>query len=66
MDGYVAGVDEAGRGCVIGPMVVAGVLLKLGALETLESSGVKDSKKLTAKTRERLYEIILNLSLIHI
>jgi len=60
VDGYVAGVDEAGRGCVIGPMVVAGVLLKLGALETLESSGVKDSKKLTAKTRERLYEIILN------
>lgn len=60
MDGYVAGVDEAGRGCVIGPMVVVGVLLKLGALETLESSGVKDSKKLTAKTRERLYEIILN------
>ncbi|MCD6443792.1 ribonuclease HII [Candidatus Bathyarchaeota archaeon] len=60
MDRYVAGVDEAGRGCVIGPMVVAGVLLKLEALEALESSGVRDSKKLTARARERLYEVILN------
>jgi len=60
VDEYVAGVDEAGRGCVVGPMVVVGVLLKLEALETLESIGVKDSKKLTIKTRERLYEIILD------
>jgi ribonuclease HII len=56
----VAGVDEAGRGCVIGPLVVAGVMLKAENLPLLSELGVKDSKLLTAKKREALYpEIIL-------
>lgn len=60
VDKHIAGVDEAGRGCVIGPMVVAGVLLEPEALERLKSQGVRDSKKLTVATRERLYRAILD------
>ncbi len=45
------GVDEAGRGPVIGPMVVAGVC---ASREVLENLGVRDSKKLSPKRREFL------------
>jgi ribonuclease HII len=57
----VAGVDEAGRGCVIGPLVVAGVALKSEELPLLVELGVKDSKLLTPKKREALYPEILRL-----
>jgi ribonuclease HII len=50
----VAGVDEAGRGCVIGPLVVAGVLIREEKLPVLTRLGVKDSKLLSAKKREAL------------
>jgi ribonuclease HII len=50
----IAGVDEAGRGCVIGPLVIAGVLVKQENLPVLVQLGVKDSKLLTAKKRETL------------
>ena len=50
------GVDEAGRGPVMGPMVVAAVAVHdQGELESL---GVRDSKKLTPQRREELSEII--------
>jgi ribonuclease HII len=55
----VAGVDEAGRGCVIGPLVVAGVAFDSEALPLLAELGVKDSKLLTPKKREALYAEIL-------
>jgi ribonuclease HII len=58
----VAGVDEAGRGCVIGPLVVAGVMLKAEHLPFLTELGVKDSKLLTAKKREALYPEIIRLT----
>lgn len=58
----VAGVDEAGRGCVIGPLVVAGVMVKAEALPILAELGVKDSKLLTPKKRELLYPAILQLA----
>ena len=58
----VAGVDEAGRGCVIGPLVVAGVMLKAENLPLLSELGVKDSKLLTAKKREALYPEIIRLT----
>ena len=57
----VAGVDEAGRGCVIGPLVVAGVMMKAENLPILTELGVKDSKLLTAQKRELLYPVILQL-----
>jgi len=58
----VAGVDEAGRGCVIGPLVVAGVAVASENLQMLADLGVKDSKLLTAKKREELYPKILMLT----
>jgi len=50
----VAGVDDAGRGCVIGPLVIAGVLMKDEDLPRLAKLGVKDSKLLTPHRREVL------------
>ena len=58
----VAGVDEAGRGCVMGPLVVAGVLIKEENLPTLKQLGVKDSKLLSAKKRESLATEIRRLA----
>jgi len=58
----IAGVDEAGRGCVIGPLVVAGVMVKSEVLPILTELGVKDSKLLTPKKRELLYPAILQLT----
>jgi len=50
----IAGVDDAGRGAVIGPLVIAGVLLRQEDLQTLKELGVKDSKLLTPHKREVL------------
>jgi len=58
----VAGVDEAGRGCVIGPLVVAGVLVKEENLPVLRQLGVKDSKLLSPKKREALFTEISRLA----
>ena len=57
----VAGVDEAGRGCVIGPLVIAGVLISEGNLSVLSQLGVKDSKLLSPKKREALFTEIFDL-----
>ncbi|MEM0481801.1 MAG: ribonuclease HII [Nitrososphaerota archaeon] len=54
----IVGVDEAGRGAVIGPLVVAGVAVIEDTIPRLEEAGVKDSKKLTRKRREELYNWI--------
>ncbi|EHP70663.1 MAG: ribonuclease HII [Metallosphaera yellowstonensis] len=56
------GIDEAGRGCLIGPMVVAGVVLSEKGMGRLRAVGVKDSKKLTRKRREELFHLILEES----
>jgi len=48
------GVDEAGRGPVIGPMVLAGVLIDDSFENELRTKGVKDSKQLSQKHREHL------------
>ncbi len=50
----VCGVDDAGRGPVIGPLVIAGVLIDDSKLDALKSLGVKDSKQLAASVRTRL------------
>lgn len=62
----VAGVDEAGRGCVIGPLIVAGVMLKEERLPDLTRLGVKDSKLLSAKKREGLAVEIARLAEKHV
>ncbi|MGA2524957.1 MAG: ribonuclease HII [Candidatus Bathyarchaeia archaeon] len=58
----IAGVDEAGRGCVIGPLVVAGIMVNAEVLPILTELGVKDSKLLTPRKRELLYPAILQLT----
>lgn len=52
----ICGVDEAGKGAVLGPMVVAGVACDDPAV--FETWGVRDSKTLTPKRREALFERI--------
>jgi ribonuclease HII len=56
---HVAGVDEAGRGPLAGPVVAGAVILPKGLL----IEGVNDSKKLSAKQRERLYHEIYDRAL---
>lgn len=51
---YVCGIDEAGRGPLAGPVVSAAVILPIG----LVIEGLDDSKKLTEKKREKLFDII--------
>ena len=51
----VAGIDEAGRGPLAGPVVTAAVILEIGAIP----DGLDDSKKLTPEDRERLFPEIL-------
>lgn len=53
---HVCGVDEAGRGPLAGPICAAAVILPPNA----EIDGLNDSKKLTAKRREALYDVILS------
>lgn len=53
---YIAGIDEAGRGPLAGPVVVAGVIMPLDECDIIE--GVNDSKKLSAKKRDLLYDLI--------
>jgi len=58
----IAGVDEAGRGCVIGPLVIAGVLVDEEAQAKLQEISVKDSKLLSPLTREKLYPQIRRIA----
>lgn len=54
----VCGIDESGRGPVIGPMVMCGVLIEEEKEATLTALGVKDSKQLTANNRVALVDAI--------
>lgn len=56
---YIAGVDEVGRGPLAGPVVAACVILP----EDFDVLGVDDSKKLSEKKREQLYDAILSETL---
>ena len=52
---YICGIDEAGRGPLAGPVVVAAVIMPKDSL----IEGVNDSKKVSEKKREKLYEQII-------
>lgn len=55
---YIAGIDEAGRGCLAGPVVAAAVILPCD----IKIDGVNDSKKLSSVKREFFYELITRYS----
>ncbi|MBT4114515.1 ribonuclease HII [Candidatus Woesearchaeota archaeon] len=58
----ICGCDEAGRGPVLGPMVLAGVSISEDRRHELTEIGVKDSKLLTAKKRDQLYDQIIKIA----
>ena len=57
----VVGIDEAGRGPLAGPLVVAGVVFPVG----YDSGEINDSKQLSEKKREQLYDIIVRDALFY-
>jgi ribonuclease HII len=58
----ICGIDDAGRGSMLGPLVIAGLSLDKKNLRKLSLMGVKDSKKLSPKLREHLYKKIIKIA----
>lgn len=58
---YLCGIDEAGRGPLFGPVVVASCIMPLDSSHIIQ--GVNDSKKLSAKKREKLYDEIIRIAI---
>jgi ribonuclease HII len=58
----LAGVDEAGRGSVLGPLVIAGVAIKKEDIPKLKALGVKDSKLLLPEKRRKINREIKKLA----
>ena len=61
----IVGIDEAGRGSVLGPLVVCGVSIEEERLKYLERLKLKDSKKVTPKRRIVLYRKIKKIADCH-
>ncbi|SMH71610.1 ribonuclease HII [Candidatus Nitrosotalea okcheonensis] len=57
----VCGVDDAGRGSVLGPLVISGISIEQKNIKQLVKIGVKDSKQLSPQSREKLYGQILSI-----
>ena len=57
----ICGIDDAGRGSLVGPLVIAGISIKKKNVSKLRSLGVQDSKKLSSKSREKLFPQILEI-----
>ena len=58
---FLGGIDEAGRGSVFGPLVIAGVSFDSQKITALENMSIMDSKKISPKRRELLYEEIFKI-----
>lgn len=59
----LGGIDEAGRGAVIGPLVIAGVTINKNDIIKLTELNIKDSKMLTKNQRENLFPKILSIAI---
>ena len=57
----ICGIDDAGRGSMIGPLVIAGISIDKKNIRKLSSLGVKDSKKLSPKLRKLLFNKIIKI-----
>ena len=62
----ILGLDEAGRGCVLGPLVVGGFLTTSEDLDRVRQTGATDSKKLSAKRREKLIPLLEGIGQAHL
>ncbi len=60
--GFILGIDDAGRGPVVGPMILAGVVVEEKYEAELKKLGVKDSKLIVHSTRERLAKQIAEIA----
>jgi ribonuclease HII len=58
---FLGGIDEAGRGSVLGPLVIAGISFDSMKIDELKEMGIIDSKKTSPKKRVLLFEEIFNL-----
>ena len=54
INGYICGIDEVGRGCLAGPVVAAAIILNFDSIPI----GINDSKKLSKKKRQNIYNDI--------
>ena len=54
INGYICGIDEVGRGCLAGPVVAAAIILNFDSIPI----GINDSKKLSKKKRQNVYNDI--------
>jgi ribonuclease HII len=61
LSSLILGIDEAGRGPIVGPMVIAGFALPVARLGELAELGVRDSKKLTPKRRTEIGAVLRGL-----
>jgi ribonuclease HII len=59
--GLLLGIDEAGKGPVIGPLIIAGCLIDENDSDKLKDLGVRDSKELTPRQRENLFDKITSV-----
>ena len=59
----ILGLDEAGRGCVLGPLLVGAFCCDQAQLEGLADSGATDSKALSAKKREKILAMLPNFGI---
>ena len=55
---FICGIDENGRGSLLGPLVITAAVFESEKEELLKEIGVKDSKKISKEKREELYEIL--------
>ncbi|MBI5066582.1 ribonuclease HII [Candidatus Woesearchaeota archaeon] len=58
----ICGLEEAGRGPLLGPLVMVGLVVEKSKEENLRNIGVKDSKQLSPLQRERLFDKILDIA----
>jgi len=58
----IGGVDDAGRGCIIGPLVLSGISIAESHINDLVDCGVRDSKTISPNNREKLYSRIKQIA----
>jgi ribonuclease HII len=58
----ICGIDEAGRGSLLGPIIVAGVCVTKKSISEMVEKGIKDSKLLSPKKRQVLFGHVINLA----